>query len=209
MNSVINRFLKKNESIVATEPLERDSRHEFLDFLISLGSRTSQLRQYRAQVEEFTFSRQELVADLQLLKMYLELEGYLLYKDPRYIGTSDKLRAMIQIEFPVIAQKEVFAPFYTNGKNRELALTRNFISYTLQQIKNNEQSKDHANRWLRFLSLKLQHQTELDLVSQINTIRELRENYHEMSNELVDAFGSEFAAELQGSCYRSFKEYYQ
>lgn len=208
MNSVINRFFTKNESTSVAEKLDKDPRYALLDFLISLGSKTTQLKQFSARVEEFSFPQNDTVADLNLVQMYLELEWYLLYKDPRYIGTIDKLRALVKAEFPLLAKGPAFTPLYTSGKNRELALTRNYISYTLQLLNNKESSEATATRWLGLLNFKLKHQTELDLVGQINTIRELRESYEQMSSELADTSGNTFAENTLGSCYLNFKGFY-
>ena len=208
MNSVINRFFTKNETTSVAEKYEKGPRYALLDFLISLGSKTSQLKQFSARVEEYSFPENETVADLNLVQMYLELEWYLLYKDPRYIGTIDKLRALVETEFPLLAQSAAFQPLYTSGKNRELALTRNYIAYALQRLKNDESSEATAQRWIRLLNFKLKHQTELDLVSQINTIRDLRENYEEMSKDLAENCGHTFVENTLLSCYLNFKGFY-
>ena len=208
MNTVINRFFAKNESISVDEGSSKDARHSLLEFLIALGSRTAQLKQFDKRVEEFTFPSSESIADLNLVQMYLELEWYLLYRDPGYIGTEEKLRKQIKEEFPTHAQTDSFTPLYVNGKNRELALTRNYLRYTLQSLQNKSQTESLATRWLGVLNFRLAHQTSLDLVRQINALREFRESYHELYNDLVEAFGKPWAEDVLHKIRTEFKTFY-
>ncbi len=208
MNTVINRFFSKNGSTSVAEELVRDDRHALLNFLIEKGSNTAQLEQFGKRVSAFQFPQEESIADFNLVQMYLELEWYLLYKDPGYIGTETTIRNQIMIEFPKQSQTDAFTPLYMSGKNKELALIRNFLRYTLRSLQTRNQTESLASRWLGILNFRLANQNKMDLVGQINALREFRESYQELQRELIESFGKVWADSVLLTHQTKFKSFY-
>jgi PAS domain S-box-containing protein len=208
MKTLISRFVTKNEPFEAIDALSEDNRHSLLEFLIDQGSNTPQLQLLYKRVTEFVFPENEFVAEFSLVQLYLELEWFLIYKDPRYIGKEEKLRDLVKTKFPKLINSNAFLPLYTIKKNQEVALFHNFLMLVAHTFNRENRSEKIASRWLAMLKFISATNTEGNIVKQINTLRKFRECAQGVYHELIDTFGKEWVNAIFAKCHSEFTSYY-
>ncbi len=201
MKLSLNRFLPKSE--VVKPPIEsfKDSRHDLLEFLLGLCARTSKSKELASLITAFEFPKESTLADLHLVKFYLDLENYLLYIDPAYISTKEKLRNLIKSKFPHHGTSKAFLPLYEHGKNQELVLANHFLTITLQSFTANPLAQNVAIRWLGVIESKTSIKTSPDPVQQIHLSRKLVDKTNLMHQELLNKIS-------QDTINKTFKDHY-
>jgi PAS domain S-box-containing protein len=208
MKTIISRFVTKNEPTNLDDALSENDRHSLLEFLIDQGSNTTQLQQLDKRVTEFVFPKNEFIAELSLVQLYLELEWFLIYKDPRYISKEEKLRELVKSKFPELTQTNAFLPLFTIKKNQEIALFRNFLTLVAKTFERENRSEKLASRWLAMLNFIFSPNTDDNIVRQINTLRKFRECTQGIYHELIDSFGKEWVEAIFAKCHSEFISYY-
>ena len=208
MRTLISHFVTKNESTDSNNASSRNNRHSLLKFIIGLGSNTNELQQLDKRVTDFVFPKNEFIAELRLVQLYLELEWFLIYKDPCNINSEEKLRKLVKTKFPELTQTKVFLPLFSIKKNQEIALFHNFLTHVAKTFERKNRSEKLASRWLTMLKLICSPNTNNNIVKQINTLRKFRECGQGIYHELIDSFGKEWVDTIIAKCYSEFTSYY-
>lgn len=210
MKTLINRFFTKDETINLQEAATNKSKyHALLAFVTGLGSSNVQLRNLEKKIFAFTFSNQEFIADLQLVQYYLEVENYLIRKDPQYITSEEKLRKRIRTEFPEITHSDAFIPLYIFNKNQEVAISRYFLLYLVRVCTTNEAAKPLANKWLGVLEYQNFPINDLSLVERINSLRKIKNSIQEFYNELSAILDPNEVDQTFSDAHAAYISYYE
>ena len=207
MNSLINRLFTKDEP--TNLEVADDGRHSLLKFLIDQGSNTTVLNQLNERVSNFEFPQNEFLADLNFVQLYLELEEYLIFRDPRYISSEKGLRELIKTEYPKLTQNDSFNPLFHSEKNQEIIIAHHFLNYIVQSFRAEHKSEKLALRWsatLKYINVPV---TNLSLVEQINTLSKIKNTSHAIYDEFVKSFGIEWVDAIYNNCYEEFTTIYK
>jgi len=208
MRTLISHFVSKNEPTDLGDVSSRNNKHALLEYLIGLGSKTNKLQQLDKRVKDFVFPKNEFIAELSLVQLYLELEWFLIYKDPRYISKEEKLRELVKSKFPELTQTNAFLPLFTIKKNQEIALFYNFLTLVAKTFERENRSEKLASRWLAMLNFIFSPNTDDNIVRQINTLRKFRECTQGIYHELIDSFRKEWVDAIFAKCHSEFTSYY-
>ncbi|RMA57720.1 ATP-binding protein [Ulvibacter antarcticus] len=204
MSTLINRFFSQNAPTIEKSNLIISGSDSILDYFINKGSSCKKFNDLAQKVRQYQFPEQDFKSNLADIYLYLEIEDYLIYHDPRCITSKVALRKEITINFSDIASKEAFRPLFETGRNQEIILGHFFISYILQSFQALEKSNKLASRWLGSINSTPPILKNLDLVGQINSFRKLKENLHKIYVEFLNSFGKEFSDAIFYNALKDF-----
>lgn len=208
MTTLVRRLLFNDRPKSPAFEAGRDTRHGLLEYVMDLGSRTNHFDELTSRISDFVFPEQAFDADIGLAHLYLELEYYLIYKDPRYIGTAGDLRKKVKARFPDLTAAEPFSWLFESEKNQEVLLSRLFILYVLHILASEKPNDKLASTWIGVIGRGLKPKSGLNVVERINLQRKLREKTREMYTEICETYGNDFADKLLYSCFTEFSEYF-
>ncbi|GHC56373.1 ATP-binding protein [Ulvibacter litoralis] len=208
MKTLINRFFTKDENGLEEAPTPK-RKHALLNFVIGLGTSNNQLRQLDEKLSNYTFSDEGFIAELQLAQLYLEIERYLIRKDPQYITTEVKLRTLVQSEFSELTKTDGFIPLYIFDKNQEVAISRYFLKYVAKRFTQKETTKRLATRWLDALEYNHFPISDLSLVERINSLRKIKDNLKEFHTELLAIEDVSCVTAIFNASYTEYCTFYE
>jgi len=209
MNTVINRFFSKSEPTSVTTTNVEDQKRSLIDFLATQGTKSGQFKELCKNAKAFVYPDNDFVAQLHLVQFYLKFEKHLILKDPRFLGTAEKLRKLISSKFPELTAKKAFLPLYVKDRDLDIIITRNYLKFIIYTFEEKNRSEKLASRWMGVLDYRLVYRPNMELVEQINFLRKLRESAQEQYEELVESLGNEWADPIIKKCYKEYRSFYQ
>ena len=207
MKALINRFLTKNESTSETLD-ERHAYQSFISYFVGKSSNTSSQRELQERGKSYSFPEEAYIAEFHLVEYYLEVEQYLLGKDPRYIGSKGILRREIQAHFPELASTEAFLPLFEQDKNQEIVLGHHFMKFVIHSLVEETDSQKLESRWFSVQNINALSKTSTNEVERIHEIRRIKEKSREIYSELVKSFGNEWIEHIFNKASVAYKKYY-
>ena len=204
MNALINRLFYKDETTAVLPNPEREERVAFLKSLIEKSSQTSEIRSIASRIEGESFDETHFISNCKLVMYYLQIEQYLIYKDPRYINSQQKLREEMAEQYPNFFKTKPFWPLQKKENEQEAVFCFLFVKYIIHQLKNNKVLNSYTHDWLRILNSKYIPPANLNIVERINLIQNLRKYTHEIYSELKKEKGIDFAQNHFATAYDKF-----
>ena len=195
MNTLINRFFAKN-GIEPAHETDLDKRLEMLQYFIDKGTSSPRLDSLLRRISRSTLPREEETSNLSLVQLYLELENYLIYHDPRYISSEEEMRAELEDRFPEISATFAFEPLFHLDKNQSIVFRRHFLQYVINAFAAHTSSNKLAESWKPRIVFNTLPREDIESVKRIGINRKLRELSEEIYKDFVHSFGVPWVEEI-------------
>ncbi len=133
MKPLIKRLFSKNE--IQDEEIT-DIKTQYLSFLkyfYNKGRDSNKLKELVLCCDSFSFDNKEITSQYQLLKLYLDIEYYLIIVDGSFIQSKENIRKELQDLYPVIAASQPFTILFEKENIQELKLA-SLLSCKLYEI---------------------------------------------------------------------------
>ena len=209
MNTLINRFFARNEAKELVDDHYNDSRRFVLDYLYDLASHSVHIPEFQSAVLDVNFDKDPFFADLQLVQSYLFAENYLVYKDPRFIGSAVELRKKTKEKFPKDLNGPAFNLLLEKEENQKSLLARLYLIYLIKNIQKDHFDKPLLSNWLERIHILFPEQYGLNIVDRINLFRRLKETSEEIYMELCDVLGNSETEKQFFESYEALKKIYR
>ena len=204
MNALLNRLFIKDEPHRTNEEIDNRGTRLLLDFFSDLASQTAQYKLLEDRIAKFDIPKNDFIAHLKITRFYLELENYLIKKDPRYIGTSTAIRLLAVTRLPSLTKTEAFLPLFESEQRQEVFLAKLFIKFVLHTFKDEVKSEDLAMTWLSVINNQFVISPQLNIVERINLKRKLKETSGRIYTDLVKLHGVDYSDTLFYNCFMEF-----
>ncbi|NND62829.1 MAG: response regulator [Flavobacteriaceae bacterium] len=208
MSTLISRLFAKDESIDVVHELIKEKRDSFLQYFISKSSSTKQIEELKLRIENHQYSENEFLANTEVVFFYLELEQYLVFKDPRYINTQKKLREESLAAHPELFKSEPFLPLLEIEKKQDTLFAYLFLKYLLNKLYLKSETRNYAKRMLASRELQEAPSSTLNIVERINLIQKYKSISENVKQDIVPLLSAQVVEDIYQNCYFQFKKSY-
>lgn len=208
MSTLLTRLFTKDEGIDIVQDLIKEKRDNFLQYLINKSSSSRQIEELESRIEKHRYPEIEFLANVNLVYYYLELEQYLVFKDPRYINTQKKLREECRYEFPELFQTDPFLPLLEIDKKHDTLFSYLFLKYMFYSLISRPETASIGREYLSRPSLAEAPPSTLNIVERVNKLQEFKEISRSLKKSLIPGIGVEEAENFYQNSYIEFKNLY-
>lgn len=188
MNNLINRLFSKGETEEVTILNENRSYRSLLKHFYNKGNSSKKLEELRERCDNFFFNTQPYLSHFELVRLYLDIEYYLIVIDSGFIGSGESLRGELRKRFPEIANTVPFAILYDTGNKQEIGLGSLLADYMYRSLKvEHPEIRSSAPSFIIDIVLNTK---ESDPLTFISNRRKVREYLAELLNAYTTTSGT-------------------